>query len=109
MEVPGLLVIVQLESVARNPVPVTVTDVPAGPEVGLNVIDGPGRVTVKAAVAKSPLIPLTVTTYTPGAAGPVTVKLLAVNTPEELIVHVNVPTMLVGALVLVHVPASPGA
>jgi hypothetical protein len=61
IEVPGLLVIPQLLSANRNPVPATTTEVPAGPDVGVSVILGPGRVSVKAAVAISPLVPLTVT------------------------------------------------
>jgi hypothetical protein len=66
-------------SAVLNPWPVTETAVPLGPELGLRAIVGTLVVTVKAAVAKSPEDPVTVITYSPGAAVPETVKLLRVN------------------------------
>jgi len=66
-------------SAVLNPCPLTETAVPLGPVVGPRVIVGPWVVTVKAAVAKSPLLPVTVTMYNPGVAALATVKLLAVN------------------------------
>ena len=56
---PGLLVIAQPVSAVLNPLPATTTEVPAGPELGVRVILGAGWVTVKVAVAKSPVDPLT--------------------------------------------------
>ena len=66
-------------SAVLNPCPLTETAVPLGPEVGPRVIVGAIVVTVKAAVAKSPLLPVTVIWYNPGVAVFATVKLLAVN------------------------------
>ena len=59
--VPGLLVIEPGAhvSVVKKPLPKTLTTVPLGPDEGLRVICGP--VTVKTAVAKSPVLPVTVT------------------------------------------------
>jgi hypothetical protein len=49
----GVLLIVVQVSVGLNPLPLTVTEVPGGPELGVSVIEGDGTVTVKVAVAKS--------------------------------------------------------
>jgi hypothetical protein len=46
-------------SVVEKPLPVTVTVIPVTPELGVNTILGP--VTIKAAVAVSPVEPVTVT------------------------------------------------
>ena len=59
MVTPGLLAIAQPVSAVLNPLPVTVTEVPAGPELGVRVILGAGRVTVKVAEAKSVVLPVT--------------------------------------------------
>jgi len=67
------------ESAVLKPLPVTETAVPLLPVLGLRIIVGPGTVTVKTPVAKSPLLPVTVTTYKPGVAPLETVKLLPVN------------------------------
>jgi hypothetical protein len=66
-------------SAGLKPLPVIETVLPLFPELGLRTIVGAGAVTVKTAVAKSPLVPLTSTTYTPGVAALATVKLLGVN------------------------------
>jgi hypothetical protein len=55
----GVLLIVRQASVVKNPPPVIVTGVPAGPEVGLRAMVGP--VTTKVVVAKSPVLPVTLT------------------------------------------------
>ena len=55
----GVLAIVQLESAVLNPLPVTVTTVRTGPKLGLSETDGVVLVTVNAACAKSPLLPVT--------------------------------------------------
>lgn len=49
---------------ATKPEPETVTCVPTGPEVGLNVVDG---VTVKSALAVFPRLPVAVTVCAPPA------------------------------------------
>jgi hypothetical protein len=61
-----------------------------GPELGVRTNDGTVVVTTKVALARSPLVPFTVTIYGPGVAGvggPVTMKLLADNWPVEVIVQ----------------------
>ena len=47
-------------SAALKPLPPTVTPVPDGPPVGLRVIMGAFDVTVKLALAESPVVPVTV-------------------------------------------------
>jgi hypothetical protein len=103
LHVPGLT-----PSAVLNPCPLIVTPVPLGPKVGLRVMIGTLVVTVKAAVAKSPVEPVTVTTYNPGAAVAETVKPLRVNCPPVR-VHVNPAlTIFVGVLITdVHVAESP--
>ena len=56
----GVLLIVVQVSVGLNPIPVTVTEVPAGPELGLRTIVGAGEVIVNVARATSPVVPVTV-------------------------------------------------
>ena len=98
----GVLEIVKHASVGLKPPPVTVTGVLNGPVVGDNAICGP--VTVKTAVPKSPLLPVTVTTYVPGVASSATVKLVEVNVPVLVIVHEGKPIMFAGVLeIVVHV------
>ena len=62
-----------------KPLPVTATRVLIGPEFGVRTMVGALTVTVKAAVAISPVVPVTVTAYVPGVAVPATVNPLAVN------------------------------
>jgi hypothetical protein len=72
MVAPGLLVIeaaLQV-SVVKKPLPKTVMTDPLGADEGVRVMCGP--LTVKTAVAKSPVLPVTVTMYVPGTAVPVT-------------------------------------
>jgi len=59
----GLLEIVVHEpaSAVLKPLPVIVTAVPEGPELGARVIVGDVDVMVNVAVAKSPVLPVTVT------------------------------------------------
>jgi len=66
-------------SAVLKPLPVMVTAVRTGPEFGVSTRVAVFRVTVKAAVAKSPVLPLTVTMYMPGLAPLETVKLLVIN------------------------------
>jgi len=66
-------------SAGLKPLPVIVIAAPGVPELGMIVIVGVEAVTVNTAVAVSPLLPVTVTTYTPGVAVLTTVKLLTVN------------------------------
>jgi hypothetical protein len=46
-------------------------------------------VTMKVALAESPVLPFTVTIYAPGVAVPATLKLLPDNWPVAVIVHVD--------------------
>jgi len=91
-----------------KPLPVIVTAVETGPDIGTRAMLGP--VTVNVAEAKSPLIPFTVTTYVPKAAVFAAVKVAGgINCPLEFMVHVGAMTMLVGLLrTLVHAPLSAG-
>jgi len=66
-------------SAELKPLPVTVTPVLGAPALGVRVIVGRFVVTVNVAAPVSPLLPLTVTTYVPGVAPLLTVKLLVVN------------------------------
>jgi hypothetical protein len=62
-------------STVLNPLPVTVTTVLTGPDVGLSVIEGEVLTTVNVAVAESPAaVPVTVITYVPAVAGVKTVN-----------------------------------
>jgi len=84
----GLLEMTQVVSAAANPLPVTLTAVPAGPALGVRVIAGVGVVTVKVAVAKSPVgLPRTLTVYVPGVAVEATTKLGLFNCPVTEMVH----------------------
>jgi len=56
---------------------VTVTGVLNGPVVGDNAICAP--VTMKLAVAKSPVIPVTFTTYVPGVTEAATMNVVVAN------------------------------
>jgi len=78
---------VQAASAVLKPEPVIVTVPPSLTAPGLTVIEGENGLTVKAAEAVSPLLPLTVTTYWPLVAVVATVKLLAVNLPVASIAH----------------------
>ena len=55
----------QLASAGLKPLPVTETIVPDGPTFGFNVIWAEGDPTVKDAIAESPPLPVTCTTYVP--------------------------------------------
>ena len=81
-----------------------------GPVFGVKVIDGPLTVTVKAAVAISPVDPLTVTAYTPGKAVAATVNPVPVNLPVESIAHVAEAIMIgaAGTCPKTQRPASAG-
>lgn len=64
-----------MAELAAKPVPLTVTDVPAGPELGLRVIEGvcEGVVTVKVALAVA-APPVAVTVFAPAVADDGTLK-----------------------------------
>lgn len=95
-------------SAVLKPFPLRVTAVETGPEFGVRTKVAVFRVTVRAAVAMSPLLPVTETTYIPGVAVLRTVKLLVVSWPVFVIVHVGALTMFDGVLKTdVHGPASP--
>ena len=66
-------------SAVLKPLPLRVTAVETGPEFGVRVKVAVFRVTVRAAVAISPLLPVTDTMYIPGLAVLRTVKLLVVS------------------------------
>jgi hypothetical protein len=85
----GPLVKVPKVSPLLNPLPVTETTVPTGPDVGLKVMEGVETVTVKAAVAKSPVLPRTFTVYVLGVAVLATVKLVLDSWPLLEIEHVG--------------------
>jgi len=87
-----------------NPLPVIVTGVLNGPLVGVRVIVGDVEVMVNVAVAKSPVLPVTVTVYVPAVVLPTT-KLVLITLPF-VIVHVGNEMMLIGVLEIV-VHASP--
>lgn len=72
-------------SPTANPLPVTVTTVPRGPELGLRVIFGELVVTVNVAEPKSPSVPVAVIVCAPKAAG-----IVVVNDPVIVPVAVNV-------------------
>jgi len=76
-------------SAGANPLPVTVTTVPTGPEVGLSLIVGAEAVTVNVASAISPtVIPVTKMKYGPGRTVP-TVNLNESKTPLGVNVHAS--------------------
>jgi|SRR5208282_44891 len=83
-----------------NPLPVIVTGVLNGPVLGIRVIVGDVEVTVNVAVAKSPVLPVTVTVYVPAAVLPTTK--LVVTTFPFVIVHVGNEMMLIGVLEIVR-------
>jgi hypothetical protein len=66
-------------SAALKPLPDMITPVPIGPPVGLTVIVGALVVTVKVALALSPVVPVTVIVYGPGVAVVATVNALVTN------------------------------
>ena len=73
-----------------------VTVVPMGPDVGFTEIIGP--VTVSVALAKSPVLPVTVIVYVPATTFP-TVKCVPVNAPELDTVHAGVVATVPGVIV----------
>ena len=92
-------VIVPQVSAVSNPLPVIVTAVLIGPEIGLSVILGP--VTVKVPEAASVVVPVTVIVWAPmyGDAVSLTVNEPLID-PPAVNVHVP-PLMMVGRGVLV--------
>jgi hypothetical protein len=102
---PGVLDTTQTPlSNGLKPLPVIVTEVPAGPLLGVRVRDAVVVDTMKVAVAVSPVKPVTVTTYVPGVTGVVTVKVdPEAICPLVLMLHAVRRTMLLGLLkTLVH-------
>ena len=93
-------------SVVMNPLPVRVTTVPAGPELGLRLIVA--FVTVKVNVAKSPVLPWTWIVCAPRAAPAETVKKVPVNWPLEIVHDCSVTISGSGVLEIVHEAVSPG-
>src|SRR5208283_3758237 len=92
-----------------KPVPAIVTPVPEGPPVGLRVIAASEfDVTVKVALAVSPVPPVTVMVYTPGTAEVAIVNPLVTNWPLTLMLHAEATTMpgTAGACEYVHGPES---
>src|SRR5208282_3890400 len=79
-----------------NPLPVIVTGVLNGPVLGIRVIVGDVEVTVNVAVAKSPVLPVTVTVYVPPAVLPTTP--LVPPTFPIAIAHVGTAMMLIRVL-----------
>ena len=73
-------------SAESKPLPLTVTMVPTGPNVGLSVIEGP--VTVSVAWATSPEEPVNMIEYGPGTVVGVIVNVKGSNTPLLRIWHV---------------------
>jgi len=73
----GVLNAVHVVSDVLKPLPVIVTPVVTGPELGMSVMVGP--MTVKAAEAWSPVLPVIVNVYVPGVALPETVKPVPLN------------------------------
>ena len=92
-------------SVVANPLPVRVTTVPAGPELGTSITVA--FVTVKVNVAESPVRPRTLTMCGPRAALAETVN-EAPNTPLEIVQDGKVTMSGSGVLEIVHEPVSPG-
>jgi hypothetical protein len=90
-----------------KPLPVIVTPVKTGPESGERARDGLVVVTMKAAPALSPVLPVTVTVTVPGAIGP-TLKLVAWRVPVDVIVQVFGPINPTMLPLIVHGPASFG-
>ena len=75
-------------SAGLNPLPDTTTPVPEGPKLGVSVIVGTRLVTVNVAEARLPLVSVTVTTYTPGVAVEIIVKVEGETTcPVRLMVQ----------------------
>ncbi len=75
ISVPGELEIAHVASAVLNPLPVTVTTVPTGPELEESVIVGVSVMTMNVAWAKSlPGVPVTMIVCAPNAAGLVTVN-----------------------------------
>lgn len=81
-------------SPTANPLPVTVTTVPRGPEVWLRVIFGELVVTVNVAEPKSPSVPVAVIVCAPSAAGIVVVN-DPVIVPVGVKVHVDVKWLMI--------------
>ncbi len=72
-------------SVGRNPVPLTITWIPTAPEAGLRVTEGP-EVSTNVADAKSPVLPVSRTTYDPTATLP-TLKVPLATPVPVLMLH----------------------
>jgi hypothetical protein len=92
-------------SAGAKPLPVTVTTVLTGPELGKRAIVGVGLVTVNTAWARSPVLPVTVIVYAWGATL-ATVKLaelIDLVAPESVSVQDGLAT---GVPVIVQVPVS---
>jgi len=98
---PGLHV-----SAGLNPLPEIVTMAPTGAALDERVILGDGVVTVNVAWAMSPVLPITVITYVPGAALESTMNVDgAINWPRPLKVQDDpAAIMLKGLLVIEHGP-----
>jgi hypothetical protein len=97
--VTTLPLIVQAASVREKSEPVTVTVVPAGPEVGFSTIAGGSTVKVVLA-ASAPGLPVTVIVYVPGAAAP------TVNVTPALIVLAVIAHVAGGIPMIVPVPVT---
>lgn len=94
-------VIVPQLSAVSNPLPVIVTAVLIGPEIGLSVILGP--VTVKVPEAASVVVPVTVIVWAPmyGNAVSLTVKEPLID-PPAVNVHVPPLTMVGRGVLVIH-------
>ena len=102
----GVLVAVHVAvSPVLNPLPVIVTPVNTGPELGLRVREGLFVTTMNVADAKSPVPPVTTTVVIAGATAP-TLKLVDCKVPEDVIVHVCGPISPTSGLVIVQDPTS---
>ncbi len=95
----GTLESVHPTSVVKNPAPLIATTVPTGPDEGVKETRGP--VTVKTAVAKSRVLPLTVKMYVPGATVGSTWKDVELITPLDN-VHATELVSVAGVLEYVH-------
>jgi hypothetical protein len=95
-------------SAALKPLPVTVTAVPIGPELGTSVIVGVGLVTVNVAEAKSPVEPVTVIKCAPNAAAALTVNDALTAPPAEMVHDPKVMIVGNGVSLRTQAPASAG-
>jgi hypothetical protein len=80
---PPVPEIVHVVSLAANPLPLTVTTVPSGPELGVREIGKPAKLNV--AEPESRVLPISTTVYVPGGWPPATVNDAEITCPSDML------------------------